>query len=215
VREESPPAPIEPYGRTKLEAERIARAAGAVVLRPTAFVGAERLGLYALLFDWIREGRRVYVLGSGRTRYQLLAVEDLVEAILAAARRNPAGETYNLGATSFGTVREDLELLIRHAGSESRVVALPARPARALLAGLAALRLSPLSAWHYRSAGRDVVLAVGKAERELGWTPRRSNAEALGAAYDWYVVHRGEREPGTTHRSLWREGALGLARRLS
>jgi nucleoside-diphosphate-sugar epimerase len=215
IGEERAPAPIEPYGRTKLEAERVARRAGAVVLRPTAVVGAERLGLYALLFDWIREGRRVYVLGSGRTRYQLLAVEDLVEAIVLAARRGAPGETYNLGAGRFGTVRSDLEQLIRHAGSASRVVAVPALPARAVLAGLAALRLSPLSQWHYRSAAHDVVVDVGRAKRELSWTPRRSNVDALAEAYDWYTAHRSERALGSTHRSAWSERALGLARRLS
>jgi nucleoside-diphosphate-sugar epimerase len=215
VGEETTPAPIEPYGRTKLEAERVARGAGAVVLRPTAVVGAERLGLYALLCDWIREGRRVYVLGSGRTRYQLLAVDDLVEAVVLAAERGQPGETYNLGATRFGTVHSDLEQLIHHAGSTSRVVAVPALPARAVLAGLAALRLSPLSQWHYRSAARDVVLDVGRAEHELGWTPLRSNVDALAATYDWYVAHRGERPVGSTHRSAWNERALGLARRLS
>jgi nucleoside-diphosphate-sugar epimerase len=215
VQEDATPAPIESYGRTKLEAERIARAAGAVVLRPTAVVGAERLGVYALLFDWIREGRRVFVLGSGRTRYQLLAVDDFVDGILLAVRRGRPGETYNLGATRFGTVRDDLEQLIRHDGSASRVVAVPALTARAVLAGLAALRLSPLSAWHYRSAGRDFVLDVGRARRELGWMPRRSNVEALTETYDWYVAHRGEHPLGSTHRSPWSERALGLARRLS
>lgn len=212
--ERTVPAPIEPYGRTKLEAERIARAAGAVVLRPTACIGPERLGLYAILFDWIQEGRRVYTLGPGRNRYQLLAVEDLVEAIVLAAARAPAGETFNLGATRVATVREELEGLIRHAGSASRVVALPERPARLALAALAAARMSPLSPWHYRSAGRDVVFDVHKAERELGWAPRRSNAEALAAAYDWYLAHRGTRT-GTTHRVAWNERALAVVRRLS
>jgi nucleoside-diphosphate-sugar epimerase len=215
IGEDTTPEPIEPYGRTKLQAEAIARSAGAVVLRPTAVIGPERLGVYALLFDWIREGRRVYTFGSGRTHYQLLAVDDLVEGVVLSARRGRPGEVYNLGARRFGTVRDDLEQLICRAGSASRVVPVPAMPARALLAGLAALRLSPLSRWHYRSAARDFVCDVGRAERELGWKPRRSNVEALAEAYDWYVLHRGELPVGVTHRSLWSERALGLARRLS
>jgi nucleoside-diphosphate-sugar epimerase len=213
VSEARVPKPIEPYGRAKLEAERIAH--GAVVLRPTAVVGPERLGLYALLFDWIREGRRVYTIGPGSTCYQLLAVDDLVAAIVLAGSLGRPGRTYNLGATRFGTVRDDLEELIDHAGSRSRVVALPALPARVFLAALAALRLSPISPWHYRSASRDIVVDVARAEHELGWTPLRSNAEALADSYDWYVAHDGECHPGRTHRSAWNERALGLARRLS
>ena len=217
IDEGAAPRPIEPYGRSKLESERVALALGAVVLRPTAFVGPGRLGVFGILFDWIREGRRIYTLGRGDNRYQLLAVDDLVEAVLAAAERPVAGQTFNLGAASFGTVREDLGELIRRAGSPSRVTPLPLRPARIVLAGLAAAGLSPLSTWHYRSAGENVVLDVSKAERELGWRPRSSNAEALWDAYAWYATNRERvsRSAGLTHLAPWREKALGLARRLS
>jgi nucleoside-diphosphate-sugar epimerase len=217
IGEGAAPRPIEPYGRSKLESERIALGLGAVVLRPTAFVGPGRLGVFGILFEWIREGRRIYTLGRGSNCYQLLAVADLVEGVLAAAERPVAAQTFNLGATSFGTVAEDLDELIRRAGSTSRVTPLPARPARVVLAGLAAARLSPLSAWHYRSAGENVVLDVAKAERELGWRPGSSNAEALWDAYAWYVANRERvaRSGGSTHLAPWREKALGLARRLS
>lgn len=209
------PRPIEPYGRTKLEAEQLALASGAAVLRPTAFVGPGRLGAFGILFRWVREGRRLYMLGDGGNRYQLLDVDDLVDALLLAAERPVAGEVLNLGARRLGTVREDLEALVRHAGSASRVTPLPAAPARAALAALARTGLSPLSAWHYRSADRDIVLDVGKAQRLLGWAPRRSNAEALARAYDWYVLEGAGAAAGTTHRSAWGERALALVRRLS
>jgi nucleoside-diphosphate-sugar epimerase len=215
VREDAAPSPIEPYGRAKLAAEELARAAGAVVLRPTAVVGPERRGLYSILCRWIDEGRRVYVLGSGRTRYQLLAIEDLVEAILLAAERGRNGEAYNLGATEVRTVREELETLIRRAGSSSTVGSLPALPARLALATFAAMRLSPLSPWHYRSGGRDVVLDVGKAAHELGWRPRFSNADALAATHRWLLEHRTEDAAGRTHRAAWPERALAFVRRLS
>ena len=219
--EETPPAPVEPYGASKVEAEEVCRAFGArglgvVVLRPQPFVGPGRLGIFGILFDWIREGRRIYTIGPGTTRYQFLAVEDLVEAILAAAEKPVAGETFNVGAAEFGTVAEDLQALVEHARSQSRVVPLPALPARVLLRALDVARLSPLSAWHYRSAGRDCFIDVSKAERLLGWRPRSSNREALAAAYDWYVAGSGvEAAPGTTHRVPWNEKALALVRRLS
>ena len=76
------------------------------IVRPKTFIGPERLGVFEILFDWIREGRRIYILGKGHNRYQLLAVEDLVDAILRAATVPEAGgETFNVGATRFGTVR--------------------------------------------------------------------------------------------------------------
>src|ERR671932_2644595 len=91
------------------------RGLASVILRPKTFIGPERLGVFEILFDWIREGRRIYVLGDGSNRYQLLAVEDLVEAlVLAAGAEGVAGEAVNVGAKEFGTVRSDLEALIAH-----------------------------------------------------------------------------------------------------
>jgi nucleoside-diphosphate-sugar epimerase len=216
LRESDEPRPIERYGRSKLRAEEIwlATAPAPLVLRPAACIGPERLGAFGILFRWIREGRRIYVLGDGSNRYQLLDVGDLVSAILLAGARDARG-VVNLGGTVSGTVREDLLTLIEHARSASRVVGVPARPARVALAGLARARLSPLSSWHYRSADRDFVLDCTRASEALGWSPAHSSAEALRGAYDWFAA-AGERSPtGVTHRVAWRERGLALLRRLS
>lgn len=215
VSEDAEPQPIEQYGRSKLAAERLALAERAVVLRPTAFVGPGRLGVFGVLFRFVSEGRRVYTLGPGRNRYQLLDVDDLVEAILLASDRPVEGETFNLGAADPGTVRDELEALVRHAGTQSRVTPLPVRPARAALATLDLLGLSPLSRWHYASADRDVVLDTSRAQKLLGWTPGYTNADALTRAYDSYVIAGERRSPGQTHREPWRERALTVVRRLS
>jgi nucleoside-diphosphate-sugar epimerase len=219
--EETPPAPIEPYGRSKVEAEDLCRAFGkrgleVVVLRPQAFVGPGRLGIFGILFEWVREGRRIYVLGPGTNRYQLLAVEDLVDAIVRAADAPVAGETFNVGAAGFGTVEEELGRLIERAGSSSRLTRIPAGPSRLVLRTLDAARLSPLSEWHYRTADRDCHVDVSKAERLLGWRATRSSSDALVEAYDWYAANRNQvATAGTTHRAAWNERALGVVRRMS
>jgi nucleoside-diphosphate-sugar epimerase len=209
------------YGESKIDAERLVRVANGggletVVLRPKTFIGPERLGVFEILFDWIREGRRIYVLGSGENRYQLLAVADLVDGIVLAARADVAGETMNVGAVEFGTVREDLQALIDHAASSSRITPVPARPAEIVLRGLELARLSPLAEWHYRTAWRDSFVDVTKAERLLGWRPRSSNREALIETYDWYLANRDRLgAAGVTHRVPWSQQALGLLKRLS
>src|SRR5918999_1563945 len=209
------------YGRSKIEAEEVCRAfqrrgLSAVIIRPKTFVGPERLGVFEILFDWIREGRRIYVLGDGTNRYQLLAVDDLVEAVLRAAGAHAAGETLNIGATEFGTVRSDLEALIAHADSSSRVSPIPARPAELALRALELARLSPLAEWHYKTAHRDSYVDVSRARETLGWEPRYSNAEALIRTYDWYLANRDSfGTAGDTHRVPWEQRALGLLKRLS
>src|SRR5690606_5885487 len=113
-----------------------------------------RLGIYQILFDWIAEHRRIFIIGDGSNRMQFVHAEDLVDFILLALSLGRGG-TYNVGTDDFGTLREDLSGLIDHAGSRSRIVGLPVRPAVTSLAALHALRLSPLVPWQYRTYHRD------------------------------------------------------------
>src|SRR4051795_11359186 len=181
IDETSPLVGVGHYGESKIEAEEGAREAGrrgleVVILRPKTFIGPERLGVFEILFDWIREGRRIYILGRGDNRYQLLAVGDLVDAIVrAAAAPGAARETFNVGATEFGTVRDDVGSLIVHARSTSRLQPVPVKPAELALRALELLRVSPLAEWHYKTAHRDSFVDVSKAQRILGWQPRLSN----------------------------------------
>ena len=222
IPEDAPLVGVGHYGASKIAAEAVCRELGergldVVIIRPKTFVGPERLGVFEILFDWIREGRRIPNLGDGSNRYQLLAVEDLVDAVVrAAAADGVAGEAINVGAREFGTVRSDLQALVDHAGSGSRLWPVPARPAELALRTLELLRLSPLAEWHYKTAHRDSYVDVAKAERLLAFSPRLSNEQALIETYDWYLANR-ERlgRAGVTHRVPWNQRALGLVKRLS
>jgi nucleoside-diphosphate-sugar epimerase len=220
--EDSPLVGVGAYGDSKIEAERVClefvrRGHEVVLVRPKTFIGPERLGVFEILFDWIHDGRRIYVLGDGSNRYQLLAVEDLVDAVVRAATAEGAsGQAINVGAQEFGTVRSDLQALIDHAGSTSKLQPVPARPAEVALRALELARVSPLAEWHYKTAHRDSFVDVSKAERLLGWHARYSNAEALCRTYDWYLEHRGTLgRAGTTHRVPWNQQALALLKRVS
>jgi nucleoside-diphosphate-sugar epimerase len=222
IAETAPLVGVGAYGTSKIEAERVCldfarRGLDVVVVRPKTFIGPERLGVFEILFDWVHDGRRIYVLGNGENRYQLLAVEDLVDAVLLCARADGvAGEALNVGAQRFGTVRSDLEALIGHAHSASRVTPVPARPAEIALRALELARVSPLAEWHYKTAHRDSYVDVSEAERLLGWSAKLSNEDALRRTYDWYLAHRDTLgRAGTTHRVPWNQQALRLLKRLS
>jgi nucleoside-diphosphate-sugar epimerase len=219
IEEDDPLVGVGSYGESKIDAEGLCRVAAVetTIVRPKTFIGPERLGVFEILFDWIREGRRIYTLGKGHNRYQLLGVEDLVDAVVrAAAEPAAARETFNIGATEFGTVRSDLQALIDHAGSSSRLQPVPVKPAEIALRGLELLRVSPLAEWHYKTAHKDSFVDVTKAQRLLGWQPQLSNRDALIQTYDWYLANRGRvGGAGVTHRVPWNQQALGLLKRLS
>jgi nucleoside-diphosphate-sugar epimerase len=213
------PHPHEDFGRTKLEGEKLCRqylekGLDITIIRPRAMVGRGRLGIFQILFDWIAEGRTVYVLGKGDNLYQFVHVEDVIEACIKASER-PGFAVYNLGAERFGTLRESLEGLIAHAKTGSRVKSLPVLPAVTMMRLLSTLRLVPLAPYHYLTYGKESYYDISRAKRELGWQPKWGNIEMLIDSYEWYLAHREQVKTSTvasTHRSPVKEGALRILR---
>jgi nucleoside-diphosphate-sugar epimerase len=207
--------PMGPYGIAKAKAEEYCAAATGIEtvrIRPKSFIGTGRLGIFQVLFNWIECGKKIPVLGDGSNRFQLLEVSDLVEASYLAALKGRDKEIYNIGATEFGTVEQDLGGLLTHARSGSRILHVPSRPSKAILAALEWLHISPVYRWVYDTADQDSYVSTEKAERELGWRARFSNREALINTYDWYLAHGKEmaKQSGTSHRVAWKQGALGI-----
>jgi nucleoside-diphosphate-sugar epimerase len=223
IEEGDPLVGVGPYGESKILAERVCeeyRSKGlcVAIIRPKTFIGTGRLGVFAILYDWVRSGVRIPVIGSGTNRYQLLEVEDLVEAVWLActAPAEKANDTFNVGAKRFGTVQEDVGALCEYAGSGARVMSTPAWLVKVLLRFFEILKLSPLYKWVYGTADRDSFVSTEKIEETLGWSPRYSNAEALIRSYEWYLDHYAEVEQavGITHRVAWKQGVLRLFKRL-
>lgn len=196
ITEDGPRIPLGPYAHSKLASERICEAyresgLTVTILRPCTIIGPGRLGILELLFDWIHRGRPVYILGTGGNRYQFVSARDMAEACVLAGARSSGGE-FNVGAGEFGTLREDLEGLIRHAGTGSRIVGVPAAPVRPVLQVLDWLKLSPFVEWHYQTIDRDFSVDISRARAVLGWRPMDSNTAMLCQAYDWYTQHMRE-----------------------
>ncbi|MGH9160626.1 MAG: NAD-dependent epimerase/dehydratase family protein [Vicinamibacteraceae bacterium] len=213
---------VGPYGQAKVQAEMVAleqRAKGLCVpiLRPKSFVGPERLGVFALLYDWALDGRHFPMIGRGDNRYQLLDVEDLCEAIRLCLTlpQDRANDTFNIGAKEFATMREDYQAVLTHAGKGKRIIGFPAAPAIWGLRALETLGLSPLYKWVYETACHDSFVAIEKATRVLGFTPKYSNQDALIRNFQWYIAHRHEfaEASGVSHRLPWRQGALGVIKK--
>ena len=212
---------VGPYGESKVKAEAICaeyRAKGMCIpiIRPKSFVGPERLGVFALFYDWAKDGKNFPVLGHGRNRYQLLDVEDLCDAIQLAATLDCAvvNDVFNIGAKEFTTLREDYQAVLDYAGFGRKIVSIPAGPAIFTLRLLEKVNLSPLYKWVYETVTEDSFVSIEKAERVLGYKPRFSNKEAMIRNYQWYLEHLHEfsGQAGVSHRVPWKQGALAIAK---
>jgi nucleoside-diphosphate-sugar epimerase len=214
---------VGPYGQAKVLAEGLCleyrkRGLCVPIIRPKSFIGPERLGVFALFYDWASDGHGFPMIGSGNNRYQFLDVEDLCDAIYLTATLDPAlaSDTFNIGAKVFTTMKEDYQAVLDYAGFGKRVRGFPATPLIWTLRALEALRLSPLYRWVYETAATDSFVSIEKSERILGFAPKYSNRDALIRNYQWYLDnrHRFAGQSGVTHRVPWKQGILGLAKRL-
>ncbi len=221
VTEKTAPTPAEAYGRAKLQGETLCanytqQGLDVSVIRPRTIMGHGRLGIFQILFEWIRTGYNVPVLGRGDNIYQVVHADDLAEAcILAAARAGAA--TYNCGTDRFGTMRAVLEYLCNHAKTGSKVKSIPMAPAVALMNFTSAVGLSPLGPYHAMMYGRSLYFDITKAKTELGWQPRFSNNEMFVHSYDWYLKNREQilKSHGASHhRSAVKQGVLGVIKHL-
>lgn len=197
--------------RAELAVTRIEDPMTTAIARPKTFVGPGQVGGYALVMAGVAASEPIAIFGAGTNRYQLVDVRDLADGLARLVESDGAG-VFGFGATQFGTVAEDLRALIEHAGSRSQLVSLPGVVGRAVLAGLHTVALPPLGEWHECSTlGTDSIIDTRRAVTELGWTPTRSNADALCAAYDWMVTADGSGIAATTHPV---PGSHRLARRI-
>jgi nucleoside-diphosphate-sugar epimerase len=222
IYEDDPLHGVGPYGEAKIEAERICleyRQKGMCIpiIRPKSFIGPERLGVFALLYDWARDGRGFPVLGNGKNRYQYLDVEDLCDAIYLCATlpREQVNDTFNIGAKEFGTVAEDFQAVLDYAGHGKKVKPFPAGPVILGLRILEALGLSPLYKWVYETIAKDSFVSIEKAERVLGFRPKYSNKDALLRNFQWYLdnYEKFAHQSGVSHRVPWKQGALAIIKR--
>ncbi|HLV37136.1 MAG TPA: NAD-dependent epimerase/dehydratase family protein [Spirillospora sp.] len=212
---------VGPYGKAKILAEEVCleyrqRGLCVPIIRPKSFIGPERLGVFALLYDWAKDGRGFPMIGSGNNRYQLLDVEDLCDAIYLCATldKDRVNDTFNIGAKEFTTMKEDYQAVLDYAGYGKKVRGFPAAPMIWTLRVLEALNLSPLYKWVYETASKDSFVSIEKAEKVLGFQPKYSNKEALVRNYQWYIdnLDKFEHTSGVSHRVPWKQGILSLAK---
>ncbi|MBM4153053.1 MAG: NAD-dependent epimerase/dehydratase family protein [Kiritimatiellaceae bacterium] len=208
---------VGPYGIAKIEAEKAcleARAAGMCVpiIRPKSFVGPERLGVFALFYDWAKDGKNFPMIGSGNNRYQLLDVEDLCRAIFLCLTKETerVNDIFNIGATEYTTMKEDYQAVLDRAGFGKKIIGTPAKPLIWFLRFLEFFKLSPLYKWVYETACEDSFVSTERLERKLGFYPKFSNKQALIRNYEWYLenLHTFEGKGGVSHRVPWAQGIL-------
>lgn len=220
IYESDPLVGVGPYGIAKIQAEELCeryrkKGLKITILRPKSFVGPERLGVFAMLYDWARAGKNFPIIGSGKNRYQLLDVEDLAHAIYLVITSNKnLNDNFNIGAEEFTTLKEDFQAVLDKADFDKKIIPLPVSIIIFTLRILEKLKLSPLYPWIYETVVEDSWVSIEKIKKTLNFKPKYSNKAALLRNYEWYLknINNIEKSSGISHRVPWKQGALSIAK---
>ncbi|MBN1803387.1 MAG: NAD(P)-dependent oxidoreductase [Candidatus Lokiarchaeota archaeon] len=214
---------VGPYGEAKILAEKVCekyRKNGLCVsiLRPKSFIGEERLGVFAIYYDWVVSKKSVPIVGNGKNRYQLLDVQDLCEACHLASTlpKEKVNDVFNIGAKKFTTMKEDFGAVLTKAGFGKRIIPTPPKLTILGLRILEKMKLSPLYKWVYETAPEDSFVSIEKAEKVLGFKPKYSTKRTLVKTYEWYKnnYEKTINKTGISHRVPWSQGILKYAKKL-
>lgn len=214
---------VGPYGEAKILAEKVCekyrkRGLCIPILRPKSFIGEERLGVFAIYFDWVINGKSVPIVGNGKNRYQLLDVQDLCEAcyLVSTLSKENVNDVFNIGAEKYTTMKEDFGAVLTVAGFGKRIFPTPPKLTIWVLRILEVLGLSPLYKWVYETAPEDSFVSIEKAKKKLGFKPKYSTKATLVKTYNWYKDNHKKynNKTGISHRVPWSQGILGYAKKL-
>jgi len=195
VAEDETPNPIEIYGRSKLAAEDALadyhNDLNVIILRCPTIIDSGRLGLLAILFEFIQDGKKVWVVGGGTNRYQFIYAQDLATACLLAMNYAHS-DIFHIGSDDVKPLRAIYDAVIAEANSKSRVASLPKGPAIAAMKLAHTLGISPLGPYHYQMIAEDFLFDTAKIKAKLGWRSTLTNEQMLVRAYRYYAEQRAE-----------------------
>lgn len=194
IAEDFPFRPIPPrdfYARSKRLAEELVRdeaqrgGLSAVAIRPNVIYGERDRLFTPKVVRALRLGV-VPQIGAGRNHLACVYAGNVAAAIVAALDAPVAGfRAYNVTADAEPRLsqREFLDALAAALGLRIRRLAIPAFPARLVLALLAGPQLARAA---LRFATDDNPYSAERARRELGWNPPFSTPTAVARTARWF-----------------------------
>jgi nucleoside-diphosphate-sugar epimerase len=221
VKEDDEPNPVELYGVSKWEGEKILAEYrdhfNGISIRCPTIIDSGRLGLLAILFEFIDEGRRVWTVGNGGNRYQFIYAQDLADAAIRGIA-HPQSDVFNIGSDDVKTLREVYAYVIEKANSQARIGALPRDLTIMAMKVAHRLKVSPLGPYHYKMIAEDFIFDTTKIKQHMSWRPTLTNEEMLWRAYDYYSRNRREiksRGAVSAHKQPAKMGIIRLLKTLS
>jgi len=220
VKEDEPPEPVEIYGKSKWMGEKILlgmQELACTIIRCPTIIDEGRLGLLSILFEFIDEGRKLWMVGEGTNRYQFIYAKDLVRACVLALSDDKTA-VYHIGSDHVKTFNEVYQYVIDQSGSKSKLAHFPKRIALLGMKAAYLLGLSPLGPYQYKMISSNFVFDTAKIRSNLGFSPTLSNEEMLFKSYRYYHENKDEiksRKNMSAHNVCAKMGVIKVLKWLS
>jgi len=197
--ESAPLAPGDIYQETKAEGEALAfdyhrrRGVPVSVVRPGAIYGPGETRLLKL-FRAIARGRYAIV-GSGRTFYHPVYIDDLVKGYLLALDRDQAvGEAFLICGPSYVSQQDLAALVAKHTGGRVLPIRIPARPIQWAGDLVEAICVPlgiepPLYRRRVDFFTKSRAFDISRARTELGFAPKVGLGDGIQRTLAWYREH--------------------------
>lgn len=220
VSEEEPICPVEIYGKSKLEGEKILlnnKNLTSIIFRCPTIMDEGRLGLLAILFSFIEENRKLWVVGNGKNKYQFIYAEDLATACYLALNHSQT-DIFNIGSDNVDDFNEIYQYVIDKSKSKSKIYHVPKFFAILGMKFFYWIGLSPLGPYQYKMIASSFVFNTSKIKKELNFQPTLTNKEMLLKAYKFYADNKKEivqRKNVSAHSQVAKMGIIRLIKWLS
>ena len=222
VSEDYPTRPFEEYGISKLKSENILLAKksklNVIIFRPPTIIGEGRLGILSVVFDFIKDNKKLFIVGKGLNKYQFVYGDDLADACITASSYNKSN-IFNIGTLDPSSLREAFNYLIEKSSSRTKIYTLPKNIILPLMKFFFKLGLSPLGPYQYNMIVNSFSGTTDRIREELNWKPTKNNNEMLLSAYNYYVenynaIHKNSFK-GQGNGNIGREGIIKILKWLS
>ena len=189
IKETEPITAKNIYGISKAESERILLSSdnelNVIIFRLPIVVDVSRVHRLGIIFEFIKDGKKIFIPVSGDNRIQFVYAKDIFRCILKS--ENLLGKkVYNLGCKTNRSIKEVIKYVIKKTKSKSIVISLPKEITLYVLKILSFLKLIDFTNYHNRILTSNLVLDCSRIKKDLNISFKFTSEEIFLKAFNYY-----------------------------
>tara|TARA_Y100000816_G_C26103766_1_gene585773 strand:- start:91 stop:1110 length:1020 start_codon:yes stop_codon:yes gene_type:complete len=206
ILETSKREPVELYGESKKKSEdlcfeEIDKGKNITIIRPRTIIGKNRLGIFSILFEWLKSDLPIPVLSKGNNLYQFIDIRDLCSAIELASHSDYKG-SLNIGSDDVNKIIDVLKYLKKEFNSKSKIKNIDNSLIIKLGYLLQKMNLIPLQDYHFKAYGSDIYFESNLAKKVLKWEPKYSTFESFKDSFNFFLKDDKNSKNKSVHQKI-------------